>query len=168
MQFYTYTGQLTLSPMSVAPVCRIGDPLQLTCTASVEFIRWSILQVNDQGTLEEPTTPVQINSKDDNQVTERVVNSSIFAFTRSSAQEASPLVSTLSIDSVSIGFNGTIVRCSDVSNPMTSASTTIQLIDIGEYYNNIQCCVPLTNIVMYRSAAAVPSYGTCTYRRIFS
>jgi hypothetical protein len=34
----------------------------------------------------------------------------------------------LSIDSVSIGLNGTVVRCSDVLNPMASASTTIYII----------------------------------------
>jgi hypothetical protein len=34
-----------------------------------------------------------------------------------------------------MGLNGTVVNCSDAANPMTSASTTIQIIDIGEYYN---------------------------------
>ena len=128
----SFTGQLTLSPMSVAPVCRVGDPFQLTCTASVQFIKWSILRVNDQGRLEEPTTPVQINSRDDNQVTQRVVNSSIFTFTRTSTQRILPLVSTLSIDSISIGLNGTVVKCSNVSNPMISASTSIQIVDISQ------------------------------------
>ena len=56
---------VTLSPMMVAPVCRVGDPLQLTCTASVEFISWSILQPNEQGTIEEVTNSVQINARGD-------------------------------------------------------------------------------------------------------
>ena len=118
--------------MSVAPVCSVGDPLQLTCTASVEFIRWSILQVNDQGTLEEVTYTVQINSRDDNQISQRVVDSATITYLRISAQGASPLVSTLSIDSVSIGLNGSVVRCSDIANPMTSASTTILIIDTSQ------------------------------------
>ena len=129
MQFM-YTGMLTLSPMMVAPVCHIGEPLQLTCTASVQFIKWSILRVNDQGT----HTEAQINSRDANQMSQIEINSTTFIFTRYSAQGASPLVTRLSIDSVSIGLNGTIVLCSDVANPMTSALTTIQIIDIGEYY----------------------------------
>ena len=38
-------GQLTLFPTSVASVCRVGDPLQLTCTAHVESgIKWDIFQ----------------------------------------------------------------------------------------------------------------------------
>jgi hypothetical protein len=44
--------------MNVAPVCRVGDPLQLTCTASdsIEFIRWSIVVINEQGMEEEDIT----------------------------------------------------------------------------------------------------------------
>ena len=56
------TDVVTLSPVTVAPVCRVGDPLQLTCTASVQFIRWNIMVVNDQGIEEEIT--VSRNSRD--------------------------------------------------------------------------------------------------------
>jgi hypothetical protein len=124
---------LTLSPTSVAPVCRVEDPLLLTCTASTQFIRWNIFRAN-----EEIIGSAQFNSRDANQMPSNIdVNLTTFTFTRTSAQGASPLTSTLSIDSVSIDLNGTVVRCTDVSNPMTSASTTIQIIDIGEYYYNI-------------------------------
>ena len=108
-----FTGLFTLSPMTVAPVCRIGGPLQLTCTASVQFIRWSILQPS---TLVDTTSSVQINALDANQMAQRLVNSSIFTFMRISAQRAQPLISILSIDSISIGLNGTVARCSAVSN----------------------------------------------------
>ena len=117
--------------MMVAPAC-LGDPLQLTCTAYVEFIKWSILQPNEQGTLVEVANSAQINSRDANQVSQITVNSTMFTFMRSSTPGDSPLISTLSIDSVSIGLNGTVVRCSDVRNPMTPASTTIQIIDINQ------------------------------------
>ena len=119
---------VTLSPMMVAPVYCIGDPLQITCTTSVHFIRWSILQPNEQGMLVEVTSAL-INSRDANQISQRVVNFATFTFMRSSAQGASPLISTLSIDSVNIGLNETIVKCTDIGNPMTSASTTIQIIN---------------------------------------
>ena len=71
---------LTLSPMMVAPVC-LGDPLQLTCsTAPVEFIKWRILQPNDQDTILEVAS-AQINSRDANhQISQRVVNSATFTF----------------------------------------------------------------------------------------
>ena len=120
---------LTLSPMMVAPIC-LGDPLQLTCTASVEFIKWRILQPNEQDTLEEAQNLVQINSRDASvQMSQRIVNSATFIFMRISAENTTPLISTVSIDSVSIGLNGTVLNCSDTTNPITSASTTIHVID---------------------------------------
>ena len=125
-----YTGTLTLSPMSVAPVCRVGDPLQIICTASVQFIRWSITVVNELGREEEIT--VSRNSRDDSQPpSDRIINSTTFTFIRTSAHGNLPLISLLSIDSVGIGLNGTVVHCMDVSNPMSSASTTIQIIRIN-------------------------------------
>ena len=119
---------MTLSPMTVAPVCHVGDPVQLACMSPVRSLRWSILQVNDQGTLVEVTNSVLIDASDDNQRKQRVVNSTAFTFTRNSSQGASPLISILSIDSVSIGLNGTVVRCSDAANPMISASINISII----------------------------------------
>ena len=50
---------------------------------------------------------------------------------RISARNATSLVSTLAINSTSIGLNGTVVHCMDANNPMTeSASTTIHIIGI--------------------------------------
>ena len=130
-----YVGLVTLSPMSVAPVCRVGDPLQITCTvtASVRFISWGVFQINEQGTLEQIVSDVLISSTgSNNQMTSITVNSVMFTFMRSSSQGASPLISTLSIDSVSIGLNGTIVNCSDLTDSVRSASTTIQIIDTSQ------------------------------------
>ena len=123
---------VTLSPMSVAPVCRVGDPLQITCTAvlagSVQTIRWSIFRViNDQGTLSEITNSVLIDNSDAHQWKTKEVASVTFTYARISNQGASPLVSTLSFDSANIGLNGTVVNCSDVANSTTSALTTIHI-----------------------------------------
>ena len=131
---------VTLSPVMVAPVCHVGDPLQIMCTASVEFIRWNVLQANEQGTPVSVINSVQINSRDPYQMSQRVVNSATFSFMRNSDENTLPLVSTLSIDSVSIGLNGTVVHCSDVANPTILSSTTIQIIDIDQskFVNHIQ------------------------------
>ena len=129
-------GMVTLSPMTVAPVCRVGDPLQLTCTATVEFISWNVFRISEQGTHEMKINDELINSRDSNQMAHTAVNSSTFTFSRSSAQGATPLISTLSIDSVNIGLNETVVQCSDVVNTTVSALTTIQIIDISEWFNH--------------------------------
>ena len=112
---------------------------------------------------------MQINSLDANQMSRRVENFATFIFMRSSAQGASPLISILSIDSVGIGLNGTVVRCSDVANPITSASTTIHIIDANTtlskyklqliFYHLKVCKI----VVIYRSI-----YSACVHyvRRI--
>ena len=119
-----------LTPVMVAPVCHIGDGLNLTCTASVEFISWSI---NEQGSQDDGEfTPTFITSRaTTNQSKQIVVNSAMLTFVRNSADGVLPLISTLSIDSVSIGLNGTVVNCTDATNS-TSASTTIQIIDTSQ------------------------------------
>ena len=123
---------LSLSPLTVASVCRVGDSLQLTCIAPVRSLRWSILQVNDQGTLVGVTNSVLIDGSDDNQRKQSKVASTILIYMRISTSGASPLISTLSINSVSNSLNGTVVRCSDVTNPMISASTIIQIANISQ------------------------------------
>ena len=44
---------LTLSPMMVAPVCHVGDPLFVTCTAAVDFLQRNLRIVNERGMEEE-------------------------------------------------------------------------------------------------------------------
>ena len=124
---FKYAGMVTLSPMMVAPVCRVGDPLQLTCTASVEFIRWSIVVVNEHG-MEEEITAIRNSIDLSPEPIDRIINSTTFTFSRTSAEDVSPLISTLSIDSVSIDLNGTVVNCMDANNLTASNSTTIQII----------------------------------------
>ena len=114
-----------LSPRTVAPVCHVGDELNLTCTTSVEFISWSFKVVTEQGREEEIT----MFSTASHQSMPIAVNSTTFTLTRNSHQGALTLIVTLSIDSVSIGLNGTVVNCVDTRNSTTSASTTIQVID---------------------------------------
>ena len=73
-----------------------------------------------------------INSRDMFQMRDTTLDSATLTFMRISAQGTSPLTSRLSIDSVSIGLNGTVVHCTDVSNPMTSALTTIRITNTSQ------------------------------------
>ena len=94
--------------MTVASVCHVGDPLQLTCTASVEFLRWNVLRANEQGALVDVINSEIINSRDMVQRIDTILNSATLTFMRISAQGASPLVSMLSIDLVGIRLNGSV------------------------------------------------------------
>ena len=118
-------GMLTLSPMAVAPVCQVGDPLQLTCNATVATIEWSFTVVNQHGR-DEPVTGFTRAGSLSNQSVLFRVNSTTFTWIRNSSQ---PLIVTLSIDSVSAGLNRTVVNCVDPGDSSLSVSTTIQIID---------------------------------------
>jgi hypothetical protein len=124
-------GMLTLFPMTVAPVCRIGDPLQLTCTASVVNIQWSFTVVNQRGMDETVMGFSTAGALAYHSVLFRV-NSTIFTLIRNSSQNDLPLIVTLSIDSVSAGLNGTEVNCIDEENSSSSGSTAIQIVGMSE------------------------------------
>ena len=119
---------LTLSPMSVAPVCRVGDPLQVTCTAYVVNIQWRFTVANEKG-VDEELTPFSTAGALSNRSVIFQVNSTTFTLIRNSSRNDLPLIVTLSIDSVSTSLNGTVVSCIDPGNSTVSASTTIQIID---------------------------------------
>ena len=88
-----------------------------------------------------------INSDDSSQqMSTTMVNTTLFNFTRTSTQGASPLVSTLTIDSVSTALNGTVVECFEVDGPMAVETTLILVIDINhckllayETFTHIYC-----------------------------
>ena len=117
-------------------MCSVGDPLQLTCTASVEFLQWSLTLVNEEGRDEDHTMFITASAPSP-QPPPITVNFTTFTLRRISAQGASPLVSSLSFDSVSIGLNGTVANCMDPTSSITpsSESTTILIIDIGTQVN---------------------------------
>ena len=127
---------VTLSPSSVAPVCRVGDPLELTCSSSRSFSRWTFSVGNEQGVSQEYRR--NINSQDGSQQVSTIqVNSTTFTFMRTSSQGMLPLVSTLVINSVNRYLNGTEVQCLDVVSA-TTASTTIRLFDRRMFVCGIQ------------------------------
>ena len=37
-----YAGVVEISPSAVAPVCQVGDQLELTCTTTGIFLRWEV------------------------------------------------------------------------------------------------------------------------------
>ena len=86
--------------------------------------------INGQGTVQ--IIERNINSNDASQQTSTTtVNSTLFTFTRTSAQGASPLSSTFTTDSASNGLNGTMVECLEVDGPMAEESTLILIMDIN-------------------------------------
>jgi hypothetical protein len=130
------SGIVEISPPGVAPVCRVGDQLELTCSIAGEFKRWEFTVTLDSGltqTFMPDVTP-------DGVAPPLTVNSTTFTVSRLSAQDSSPLISRMTINPVSEGLEGVAVSCVDVA-ASESVTTTIQIVDIGG--NRIKCSSPL-------------------------
>ena len=114
-----------LSPSGVAPVCPIGDQLELTCSVSGEFLRWQFTV-----TLEDETSMTfmpDVTAGGPSGVSPtRMANSTTFSFSRLSTQ---PLTSVMTINPVSEGLNGVQVNCM-IRGTSDSATTTIQIIEL--------------------------------------
>ena len=118
---------------AVARVCQAGDEFELTCSTNETYLKWSFMARNRLGRFQE-YGPRFIYSEDASQQTADIaVNSTIFTITRTSAQNSSPLISTLVINSVNRSLNGTVMKCEDVETTMP-ATTTIQFIDESMSY----------------------------------
>ena len=130
--FIRDAGSLSLSPSTVAKVCRVGDDLKLTCNSNgSSFLRWNIPATS----INSITTDISrnINSDDVGQQTSNAtVNHTFLNFTRISKQRVMPLVTTLTFYNVSINFNGTVVRCMELEGSMALNSTVIQIADNRE------------------------------------
>ena len=114
----------------IAPVCHVGDRLELTCSTTVAtFLRWRFSVFDEQ--LQIRNIERNINSDDTSaQMSSETLNSTLFIVTRTSTQRASPLVSTLTIINVTSNLNGTRVHCMEVDGPMSANSTTIIVVEI--------------------------------------
>ena len=86
--------------------------------------------INGQGRVQIIDRNINLNDASQ-QTSTTMVNSTLFTFTRTSAQGASPLSSIFTTDSVSNGLNGTVVECLEADGPMAAGSTLILIIDIN-------------------------------------
>ena len=115
-------GEVELSPSEVAPVCQVGDQLELTCSVTGIFLRW---EFSVPGTQMPFGTAVVSAGGPSGVPPPVVINSTSFTFSRHSTQ---PLTSTLMISPVSEGLNGVQVNCVDVV-ASKSVTTAIQIVD---------------------------------------
>ena len=125
-----HTGFLKLSPFEVTQVC-VRQEVKLTCATSETFLVWNFVPplLNAQGA----SLPQDwfIASRDLSQQIQRLtVNFTSFTFMRTSTQNSSFLVSTLTIYNSSSALNMAGVSCTEIvgSERAMSALTTILII----------------------------------------
>ena len=124
----TYTGAVILSSSGITSVCS-GDQLELTCTLTdpgSSLLEWTITPTSTFMSVQraiEAATP-------NDQTSHFMVNSTLFTTSRISAEDQLPLVSSLLINPVTIGLNGTVVYCIDSIATMEMASAILSVISI--------------------------------------
>lgn len=129
----TIIGLVELSPSAVAPVCQVGDQLELTCNVTGMFLRWTFNVIIESGSASVHRLNV-VSDGPDGVPPSVIVNSTTFTTLRLSAQDATPLMSRMIINPVSEGLNGVQVACIDAEAyynsmaAMATAVTTIQII----------------------------------------
>ena len=121
------TGVVVISPSPVAAVCQEGDQLELTCTSSDIFLRWEITVFPENMTyVQAPITSVGASGIPP----PLMISGSMITFSRLSGPNVLPLISRVTVASVSIGLNGTVVKCFEGSTSTDIVTTTtIRIID---------------------------------------
>ena len=125
-------GLMEISPSGVAPVCLVGDQLELTCSSSsgIEH-RWEFTVFPENVTY--TPRPITFLGASGIPTSPLTISTSTITFSRLSGQGSLPLVSRIVVSPVSSGLNGTVVNCFEGSTSTDSvAATTIYIIG-GEY-----------------------------------
>jgi hypothetical protein len=103
------------------------------CNTTERFLEWSFSLIPENETAPmRYTRNLQNSGLHHTQLFDQTIGSTTFIYSRSSAENAVPVISTLLISPVSEDLNGTVVNCTDVTTSDT-VSTTINVI-IGKKY----------------------------------
>ena len=120
-----------ISPSAVAPVCQVGDQLELTCTTTTGINhRWEFTVFPENITHTSHVTSLGISGTPPS----LTISNSMITFSRLSGQGSSPLISRIVVNPVSSGLNGTVMKCFEgISLTDSVATTTIRIIDPGQF-----------------------------------
>ena len=128
---YIAIGAVTLSPTGVAPVCN-GETLNLTCNTTGRFLEWSFSLIPENETASMKYRRILQDAGPNHlQTFGRVIGSTMFTYSRSSAENSLPVTSMLSISPVREGLDGVVINCTDVTTSQTE-STVINIVNENE------------------------------------
>ena len=128
--FDNLVGLVEISPSMIAPVCQIGDQLELMCTTSGVLVlqSWQLISNPESGRM--LVQLQQISSAGSSGVDSGpiTINSTTFNSSRLSGPGNLPLITRMIISPVAKGLNGSQVRCVNALASEQSATTTIVVI----------------------------------------
>ena len=143
-------GVIEISPSGVAPVCRVGDQLELMCTSSGTVHRWEFTVFPEN--VSHTTVPI-LSVGTSGSSTPLMISNSMITFSRLSGQDSLPLISMARVSSVTNGLNRTVVNCFEgVSSTDSVATTTIRIIDPGQFSKKL---LSLNNCILRRRGRVI-------------
>ena len=95
------------------------------CTTTGEFLQWMFsvtLGVNDTHTI---TRTIQAAVPAGDAMSQFIVNSTMFNFSRTSAEGSLPVMSKVVIGPVNSSLNGTVMNCIDLDTSSSTATTIV-------------------------------------------
>ena len=114
-------GAVMISPPGLASVCD-GDQLELTCTTTGSQLEWRFNAIRGNATATEFS---RIINADGSAMSQLVINSIMFRFSRISAKDSLPVMSMLLISPVNRNLNGTVINCVDLGTSEASSTTVV-------------------------------------------
>ena len=125
---------MELSPSPVAPVCQAGDQLELTCNTTAGIAiehRWEFTVFPENVThTGRPVESIGVSGIPPL----LAINTSTITFSRLSGPNDLSLISRVTVNPVSIGVNGTVVKCIDIDTNSVAITTIYILGARGEYW----------------------------------
>ena len=112
----------------------------MTCTTTGSHLEWRFNVIRENTTTAfEISRVIQTARPTSATMSQQVVNSTVFNFSRISAEGASPVVSRLLISPVSNGLNGTVIYYEDLDTSNLSSSTVI--VRETDSLQGMKCCL---------------------------
>ena len=105
-----------------------GGQLELICTTIGDFLQWRFSVTRGINDLLTFRRSIQATLTDEESMHQFVVNSTMFNFSRTSAQDSLPVMSKVVIGPVNGSLNGTVMNCVDLDT-LSSSSTTIIIVE---------------------------------------
>ena len=120
-------------PSEIAPACN-GEQLKVTCTTTGSFLRWNITLVEGETMPMISYTRYIASGGPSSEQTPVITNSTMISFLRTSAEGASPLISTVVINPVSRTLNGSRVECIEL--PLGTSESSLTVVHVMEFDHN--------------------------------
>ena len=120
---------MTISPPGIARVCS-GGQLELVCTTTGGFLQWRFSVTRGVYDTIFVTRTIQAAVPAGDAMFQFVVNSTVFNFSRTSAEGSLPLMSRVVIGPVSHSLNGTVMNCINLIASSSTATTIVIIADL--------------------------------------